>query len=338
VTTNRILIVVAMVLATAGAGPGTANASKGPNSFEGSCSFEGTARFSPPATNTQQSLDVSYDATGTCSGTLNGRTITSSPVNLHQAVRDVDGSCQHADTTRPGRGALTFADGTTISYSFEFHFPSAVGTFTFRGTRSGTAHGAGSLLTPRTPSDVLQRCAGEGVAATPLDASLVTDGPLVSGGRKRRASSFRGTCELSGSVAFHPPLTNDLGTVRQRARARGACTGKFTDRRGRKHALRDAPAAFSETSRGTGSCNAGTATGRGVLRLRYGRIHFAFSETRASGAATGSATGAGSGSAHGVAAVSRSEDPAAIAQRCAGSGLKRVRVDIHLATTPRISG
>jgi hypothetical protein len=343
VTAKKNLIVMALALAAAAAGPGEASASKKLNSFEGSCSFEGTASFSPPATNTQQSLDVRYDATGTCSGTLNGRTIASSPVTLHQAVRDVDGSCQHADTTRPGHGAIAFADGTTITYTFEFHFPTAAGTFTFQGTRSGTAHGAGSLITPRTPSDVVERCAGEGVAATPLDASLATDTPLVSaarkhGRRKWRASSFRGTCELSGAVAFHPPLTNDLKAVRQRVRAPGACSGTFTDRRGHERALRDSPSTFVETSRGNGSCNAGTATGSGTLRFRYGKIRFAFAESRASGAAIASATGARTGSARGIATVSQSENPATIAQRCAGSGLKRVRVDIHLATTPSISG
>ena len=168
----------AAVLVASAASP--ASAKEQLHTFAGSCSFEGTASFRPPATNFQQSLDTSYDATGTCSGTLDGRTISNAVVGLHQAVRKVDGSCQHADTTQPGQGTITFADGTNIAYSFEFHFPSAVGTFTFRGQRSGSATGIGNLLTPRTPPDVVERCAGEGVRETPLDVWLATDSPLTA--------------------------------------------------------------------------------------------------------------------------------------------------------------
>ncbi len=177
---HRIWIVTAIVVAAAGAIPVSASAKDRTSSFEGSCSLEGDASFSPPATNTLQRLYVTYDATGTCSGILNGQTTSNAPVTMYNEVRDVDGSCPRADTTRPGRGTITFADGTRISYSFEFHFPTAVGTFTFYGQRSGTAHGIGNLLTPRTPPDVVERCAGEGVSETPLDVSLVTDSPLVS--------------------------------------------------------------------------------------------------------------------------------------------------------------
>jgi hypothetical protein len=177
---RRQWIGAAIMIAALGVGHVPANAKDKVNSFEGSCSLEGTATFSPPATNTLQSLDVTYDATGACSGTLNGRTLLNAPVAMHNAVRDVNGSCPRADTTRLGRGAITFADGTAVSYTFEFHFPSAVGTFRFYGQRSGTAHGVGNLLTPRTPPDVLERCAGEGVSETPLDVWMATDSPLVS--------------------------------------------------------------------------------------------------------------------------------------------------------------
>jgi hypothetical protein len=338
------------MVAAVGALPASASAQDGTNSFEGSCSLQGDATFSPPATNTLQRLYVTYDATGTCSGTLNGRTVSNAPVTMHNEVRDVNGSCPRADTTRPGRGAITFADGTRISYSFEFHFPTAVGTLTFRGQRSGFAHGIGNLLTPRTPPDVAERCAGEGVSETPLDVSLVTDSPLVSGRRGRDAGgsdpkprpgsrTFSGSCEFSGPVVFHPPLTDDPEFVRQRVRAPGSCSGTFVDRRGRTRELSDAPVTFSEYSEAdNASCAAGAATGRGALRFRRGKVRFAFSETRASGAVVGTATGRKSGSAHGIGTVSRSEDPASIAERCAGSGIKRVNVDVQLTTTPSISG
>jgi hypothetical protein len=127
--------------------------------------------------------------------------------------------------------------------------------------------------------------------------------------------------------------------VRQRVRTPGTCSGTFIDRRGRTRELSDSPATFSERSHSDdASCAAGAATGRGALRFEYGRIRFEFSETRATGTAIGSATGAKSGSAHGIATVSQGEDPAAIAQQCAGPGLKRVNVDVLLRTTPSISG
>jgi hypothetical protein len=346
---RRICIAAAITAAALGVGHVPASAKDRVDSFEGSCSLQGTVKFSPPATNTQQRLSVSYDATGTCSGTLNGRTVSNAPVRARHVARDVDGSCVHADTTRPGRGAITFPDGTTIAFTFEFHFVATNGVFTFHGQRSGSARGTGSFLTQRTPPDLALKCGGEGVSEAPLDIELITDSPLVSGrpghgggkhhGTDSRASTFTGSCQFSGRVVFQPPLTDDPQSVKQRVRAPGVCSGTFVDRRGRTHQLSDAPVTFSESSQGdNASCAAGTAAGRGALRFQHGRIRFAFSETRATGTVVGSATGAKSGSAHGVATVSRSEDPAAIAQQCAGSGIKRVNVDVELTTTPSISG
>jgi hypothetical protein len=43
-------------------------------------------------------------------------------------------------------------------------------------------------------------------------------------------------------------------------------------------------------------------------------------------------------SATGIAAVSADEDPVAIAQKCSGDGLRRVRIDMDIATTPSMAG
>jgi hypothetical protein len=150
------------------------------NSFAGSCSFEATAHFSPPVTNTIQPLHVWGDGPGRCSGTLNGQTVSAVPATIYNEWRKVAGSCQHAETTRPGHGAITFADGTAVSYSVEFYFPSPVGTFSFRGERSGTATGVGNLLPPRTSPDVAEKCAGEGLSEQPIDIALTTESPLAS--------------------------------------------------------------------------------------------------------------------------------------------------------------
>jgi hypothetical protein len=172
---------VGVTVALIGAGLTPAGATEGFNSFAGSCSFEATVRFSPPATNSQQRLRVTTDGTGTCSGTLNGQLVSNAPVQLNSEVRRVDGSCRYANTTKPGRGTISFADGTTVAYSFEFNWVLTDGVLRFYGERSGSARGHGSFVTQRRPlNEIGSQCAGEGVSEIPMDMSLVTESPLVS--------------------------------------------------------------------------------------------------------------------------------------------------------------
>ena len=149
------------------------------HSFAGSCSLQGTSTQDPPLTNTQQRVSVSADFSGACSGTLDGRNVSNAPVRS-QIAAQADASCLQARTIEPGSGAISFADGTTIRFSFEFTFVFTEGDLTFQGKRSGSAHGHASFLTDRTPPDTASKCAGEGIAEAPLDATLTTDSPLVS--------------------------------------------------------------------------------------------------------------------------------------------------------------
>ena len=186
--TGGLCLAAAVAAALISAGVASAGAGARLNSFAGSCSLQGTVDFSPPVTNTTQALAVVYDATGSCSGKLNGRKVTNAAVSLHHSG-DSEGSCLGARTTGPGQGAITFANGTVIPYSFTFQ---AIGTevfFSLSGQRSGSADGHGSFLTTRTPPDAGLKCAGEGVAQLPMDMSLSTTSPLVSkstGGDARR--------------------------------------------------------------------------------------------------------------------------------------------------------
>jgi hypothetical protein len=176
-----IWLAVGVTVALIGAGLPPAGATERFDSFAGTCSFEATVSFSPPATNSQQRLRVTTYATGTCSGTLNGQVVSNAPVELRNEVRKVDGSCRYANTTQPGRGTITFADGTTIAHSFEFNWVLTDGVLRFYGERSGSARGHGSFLTQRRPlSEIGSQCAGEGVSEIPMDMSLVTESPLVS--------------------------------------------------------------------------------------------------------------------------------------------------------------
>jgi hypothetical protein len=156
------------------------------NSFAGSCAVQGTASFSPPVTNVQRPLTTRYEGAGTCSGTLNGREVSNAPITMRSVAR-ANGSCPRAETIRPGRGAIRFADGTTVRYRLEFQSLLTEVLMTFEGRRSGTARGRGTFLTDRTPPDVTQQCAGDGLEETPLDITLATESPLVSkrrGGRR----------------------------------------------------------------------------------------------------------------------------------------------------------
>jgi len=151
----------------------------GTHSFAGSCSLQGTVTFTPPLTNTQTPLVYTYDASGTCTGALDGRSVSNAPVKLHHSG-PANSSCLGGRTTAPGQGALTFADGTAIGYTLDFNDVFTESEFDFYGQRSGSASGHGSFATERTPSDALLQCPGAGNAQLPMDMSLTTDSPLVS--------------------------------------------------------------------------------------------------------------------------------------------------------------
>src|SRR3954453_19573094 len=56
------------------------------DSFSGQCSTQGPVYFSPPVkSQPQQPENIVYSATGTCSGTLDGQSISDMPVNLLHA-------------------------------------------------------------------------------------------------------------------------------------------------------------------------------------------------------------------------------------------------------------
>jgi hypothetical protein len=179
--TARAILVLTAGLAIAAIAGGSAPAAAKMNldRFTGSCSLQGDVAFSPPVTNEQQSLTVSYDATGTCSGRLNGREVSDAHVRLQHRGQS-EGSCLEAHTVAPGGGRITFADGTVILYTFEFTATGTEVDFRLSGRRSGTARGHGSFLTTRTPADAAAKCAGSGNAELPMDLSLSTESTLIS--------------------------------------------------------------------------------------------------------------------------------------------------------------
>jgi hypothetical protein len=160
-------------------------------SFAGSCSVQGTVSFSPGATNTAQALRYDYPATGTCTGTLDGRAVNQAPVSWHH-WGSAYGTCSSAQTRTPGNGTLTFGAGRTVTFTLDFTSTATQVSFGFYGTRSGMANGSGTFLTQRTQPTVLTDCAGAGATKVSMDLSMTTDTPLVSGHDEAQPRERRG--------------------------------------------------------------------------------------------------------------------------------------------------
>ena len=175
------------------------------------------------------------------------------------------------------------------------------------------------------------------VAGVALAVVMVAAGTAVAGNR-HGPITFEGTCEMSGLLSQSPPITNLPQPGSASARAGGTCTGTLTGARGQVRELDTAPSRYFAGATGDMSCGGGSAEGSGVLRIAGREIRFAFSEVRGPGVAAVSLEGRAGGSATGAAHVSRDEDPADIAAKCSGEGLRSAHIDLHLATTPAISG
>jgi hypothetical protein len=156
---------------------------------------------------------------------------------------------------------------------------------------------------------------------------------------RERANTFSGSCTLSGTSAFDPPLTDTQQAGTQGVQATGTCSGTFTGRHGRARQLNNAPVSWQTTEYTSGaSCTAGTLSGSGTLTFQYGTISFTISENTVGPVAAFTLTGAQGGSAAGQANISPSADPVALTEACAGAGIAEAPVDVQMSTTPSISG
>jgi hypothetical protein len=160
--------------------------------------------------------------------------------------------------------------------------------------------------------------------------------PPAAAGR-RAPTTFDGTCDLTGTVRFKPPMTNEAQSGRVRGRLRGECSGTLTDRRG-THSIDGQKVRSVVHSSGLESCAAGRGAGRGFLQFRTSRLHFTYEEIRTGSVLALDAAGTRGGSAAAEGNVSPSADPGAILEACGSDGLRRAPVDVRLSTTPEISG
>ena len=176
---------LALFLIAPGARADADHGNKHVHSFEGSCSADGPTHFSPGATYTQQELSLSYVGQGTCTGTLDGRSVSDAPVTMRNDGRS-SGSCVHAETIEPGHGSLTFADGTAVLYTFEFNWVVADGVMRFAGERSGTALGHGTFRDPGPPAEGSQCGTPTGITEIRTQITLSTQSPLESKSKPAR--------------------------------------------------------------------------------------------------------------------------------------------------------
>jgi hypothetical protein len=152
------------------------------------------------------------------------------------------------------------------------------------------------------------------------------------------ANTFSGSCQLSGTSRFTPPLTSTPVQGADHTTVSGPCSGSFTDRHGRTHDLGGATVRFSGIVQGVSSCETGLVTGSGVLTFPWGRLALSVREPRGPGFSALEFTGRRGGSASGTAMVSPSENPLQLSEECAGAGIKSVASQLTFATTPTISG
>jgi hypothetical protein len=170
-----------------------------------------------------------------------------------------------------------------------------------------------------------------------LVLGLLVLAPGALAGRDE-TNTFAGACQFAGTLTQDPPLTIAERPGEASARARGTCSGTLTDEDGDVRPLDAVRATYFASAQGTMSCGGGSAVGSGYLQVRGERLHFSFSETRGPGVGAIRLDGARGGSAAGEARASEDEDAGEIARKCLGEGVRRVGIDIDIATTPAMSG
>jgi hypothetical protein len=173
------------------------------------------------------------------------------------------------------------------------------------------------------------------IAISILAAALLAAAPPTALA-KGKPSTFAGSCELAGTVAFSPALGAAAQQTHATADASGPCSGTWRTGRRTWELDGDEVAYHAETD-GSQSCGgAEGVSGEGYLTYRGRRLAFTLEETRVATSAELELTGERSGAAQGSAAAEG--DPVAAVQSCSTTGLTQAEIAGTLATTPKISG
>jgi len=165
-------------------------------------------------------------------------------------------------------------------------------------------------------------------------ALLAAPATAVAASAAPGGATFSGSCTLSGTVRFDPPLTTTPQPTVSTATAGGTCSGTLTEPDGSTQSLSSAPVAYQATEdAASASCGSGIDSGSGSITLARFTFPFSVDEYRATGAAVLHLTGTEGGAAVVDAQVSANADQATILSDCAGPGLPEAPIDGDLQTT-----
>jgi opacity protein-like surface antigen len=173
-------------------------------------------------------------------------------------------------------------------------------------------------------------------AITLVAVAVLAAMPAQAAAKRNQPSTFKGSCELTGTVAFSPALMATPQQTHAIADAAGPCTGTW--RKGKRTWDLDGDeVVYHAETDGSQSCGGGEGiTGAGFLRYRGRRLAFTLEESRVAVSAELQLTGQRSGAATGTATAEG--DPTTAVQSCSTTGLAQTGISGTLETAPRISG
>jgi hypothetical protein len=155
-----------------------------PSSFDGSCDFTGVLSFGTPLGLLPKPNTYDTVASGTCSGTLNGQTITNDPASTHFGGAG-DLGCLASVSLEGGPGTITFSRNTAASSddaTLHLRFRDFVGStvesapWNAVGDVSGVLIGQWSFPATRELAD---SCAAGTLQSVPTHIIEHTAGPVV---------------------------------------------------------------------------------------------------------------------------------------------------------------
>lgn len=174
-----VISVLGLLAAPAGASLPRAEASTGAVTFSGSCALSGIVRFQPPLTNTPQPVQNLASGAGTCSGTLTDRAGHAHQLDgtrVRYLASDTASSASCAlSSEATGTGELFFPSAD-LSFRLSETRVGALAQLTLIGSRGGSAVGAVNVSPSANPVQILQECAGAGLAEAPIDVHIDTTG------------------------------------------------------------------------------------------------------------------------------------------------------------------
>ena len=214
-----IVVVVAATLMLVAAGYASASVVL-PSSFSGACKFSGPIEPQPPITVVPvPGPHFSYNGTGTCSGTLDGKPVSAAPLTLTFVnVSTLFDTCElgpdfdlHGDLTI-GPAAQRDLFKITVNLARL----ALAGPFAVTTTGSGLGAGA-AQFNPADASTAPQQCATTGIGAATLAASFNTLSALIGARQPPPATPSRSSQQLASEQR---PVTHSAPARVRRHKAR----------------------------------------------------------------------------------------------------------------------